>query len=36
MLFWGLIASDQMTLRRVDDWQTSNRQPSEKRLDPTT
>ncbi len=33
MLFWALMASGQITKRRVDGWQTLDRAPVEQPLD---
>ncbi len=33
MLFWALMASGQITMRRVDGWQTLSQMPSEQSLD---
>ncbi len=33
MLFWALMASGQITMRRIDGWQTLNQTPSEQSLD---
>ena len=33
MLFWALMASGQITMRRVDGWQTFDRAPVEASLD---
>ncbi len=33
MLFWALMASGQITMRRVDGWKTLNQTPSEQPLD---
>ncbi len=33
MLFWALMASGQITMRRVDGWQTLGRTPVERSLD---
>jgi putative transposase len=29
MLFWALLASGQITMRRVDGWQTRERSPTD-------
>ncbi len=33
MLFWALMASGQITMRRVDGWQTLDHAPVEQPLD---
>ena len=33
MLFWALLASGQITLRKVDGWQTLHVEPAERQLD---
>ena len=33
MLFWALLASGQITLRKVDGWQTLHIAPAEQQLD---
>ncbi len=33
MLFWALMASGQITLRRVDGWQTLDQAPTDQPLD---
>ncbi len=33
MLFWALMASGQITMRRVDGWQTLDQAPLEQPLD---
>ncbi len=33
MLFWALMASKQITMRRVDGWQTLDQAPVEQRLE---
>ena len=33
MLFWALMASGQITMRRVDGWQTLDHTPVEPSLD---
>jgi hypothetical protein len=33
MLFWALLASGQIHLRRVDGWDTFHVQPAEQNLD---
>ena len=33
MLFWALMASGQITMRRVDGWQTRDHTPVEPSLD---
>jgi putative transposase len=33
MLFWALLASGQITLRRVDGWDTLHLAPADKPLD---
>ena len=33
MLFWALLASGQITLRKVDGWQTLSEKPCELELD---
>jgi putative transposase len=33
MLFWALLASGQITMRKVDGWQTLNEKPSDPRID---
>ncbi|MGH9440259.1 MAG: IS256 family transposase, partial [Terriglobia bacterium] len=33
MLFWALLASGQITLRKVDGWQTFNENPHKIELD---
>jgi putative transposase len=33
MLFWALLASGQITMRKVDGWQTLSKKPSDQILD---
>jgi hypothetical protein len=33
MLFWALLASGQITMRKVDDWQSLAEQPSDQIID---
>ena len=33
MLFWALLASGQITMRKVDGWQTLNEKPSDPAID---
>ena len=33
MLFWALMASGQITMRKVDGWQTLDQAPFEQTLD---
>ena len=33
MLFWGLLASGQITMRKVDGWQTLSEKPNEHTID---
>jgi hypothetical protein len=33
MLFWALLASGQITLRKVDGWQTLHVEPARQQLD---
>lgn len=30
MLFWGLLASEQITMRKVDSWETLAERPAER------
>ncbi len=33
MLFWALMASEQITMRKVDGWQSLNEKPSDQAID---
>jgi putative transposase len=33
MLFWALLASGQITMRKVDGWQTLGKPPAESTID---
>jgi hypothetical protein len=33
MLFWALLASGQITMRKVDGWQTFTEKPSHQAID---
>jgi putative transposase len=33
MLFWALLASGQITMRKVDSWRSLNERPSDQKID---
>jgi putative transposase len=33
MMFWALLASGQITTRKVDGWQTSSEKPTDQTID---